>query len=168
MSDDDGALDRLIAERVDERVRQALAEYEARNDPLTRQLVHGDESRLHVHPSAVVNNALFNLSSGHITVGPDAIFGHGVSVLTGTHEVNKFGAERKQAIPREGRDIVIGEGAWVASNATVLGPSTIGENAVVAAGAVVQGDVEPYTVVAGVPAKEVKRLERPETEGSGE
>jgi acetyltransferase-like isoleucine patch superfamily enzyme len=159
---DRDAVERLITERVDERVNQALAEHEERNDPLTRQLIHGDESRLHVDPSAVVNNALFNLSSGEITVGADAIFGHGVSILTGTHDVNKFGSERKQAIPREGRDIVIEEGAWVASNATVLGPSNIGEHAVVAAGALVQGDVEPYAVVAGVPAKEIKRIQPPQ------
>ena len=164
--EDDAALDRLVAQRVDEKVREALADGADEADPLTRQLVHGDESRLHVHPSAVVNNALFNLSSGEITVGPDAIFGHSVSILTGTHDVNKFGAERKQAIPREGRDIVIGEGVWVASNATVVGPSTIGEHAVVGACSLVQGDVEPYTVVAGVPAKEIKRLERPDAEES--
>ncbi|MFT4034161.1 MAG: hypothetical protein QM679_01140 [Patulibacter sp.] len=53
-------------------------------------------------------------------------------------------------------------GAWVAAGAIVLGPCVIGENAVVAAGAVVTGDVAPYTVVAGVPAKPVRRLERPE------
>jgi NRPS condensation-like uncharacterized protein len=134
---------------------------------LTRRLVHGDESRLHVDPSAVVNNALFNLSSGEITVGPNVIFGHGVSVLTGTHDVNKFGAERKQAIPREGRDIVIDEGAWIATNATVVGPCHIGENAVVGACSLVNSDVEPYTVVGGVPAKELRRIERAVSDGDG-
>jgi acetyltransferase-like isoleucine patch superfamily enzyme len=151
-------------------VERAIADHEARcphsaEDPLTRVLVHGDESRLHVAPTAVVNNALFNLSGGEVTVGEHAFFGHNVSVLTGTHDVKKFGAERKQAITREGRDVVIGEGVWIASNATVLGPCTIGANAVVGAGSLVQGDVEPYTVVAGVPAKEIKRIEHPERDG---
>jgi acetyltransferase-like isoleucine patch superfamily enzyme len=41
----------------------------------------------------------------------------------------------------------------VASNATILGPCVIGEHAVVAAGAVVTGDVPARTIYAGVPAK---------------
>ena len=55
--------------------------------------------------------------------------------------------------PSGGRDIVIHEGAWLASNVTILGPCQIGEHAVVAAGAVVVDDVRPYTVVGGVPAR---------------
>ncbi|HEX8771404.1 MAG TPA: condensation domain-containing protein, partial [Acidimicrobiales bacterium] len=79
-------LDRLVAE-----TSKTNGGSMTDDDPLTRRLVHGDESRLHVDPSAVVNNALFNLSSGEITVGPHVIFGHGVSILTGTHDINKFG-----------------------------------------------------------------------------
>jgi acetyltransferase-like isoleucine patch superfamily enzyme len=148
-------------------VQRAVADHEARRphaepeDPLTRTLVHGDPARLHVAATAILNNALFNLSAGHVTIGDHAFFGHNVSVLTGTHDVEKFGAERQQAHPTEGRDIVIGEGVWVASNATVIGPCTIGDHAVVGACSLVQGDVEPYTVVAGVPAKEVRRIPPP-------
>jgi acetyltransferase-like isoleucine patch superfamily enzyme len=131
-------------------------------DPaLFRPLVYGDPTRLHIAPTAVVNNALFNLSSGQITVGEYAFFGHNVSVLTGTHDINKFGRERQLAIPRSGRDIVIGEGAWVASNAMVLGPCVIGAHAVVGGGSLVLGDVEPYAIVAGSPAKLLRTIPRP-------
>jgi len=109
----------------------------------------------------VINNALFNLSSGEITVERYAFFGHNVSVLTGTHDITTFDAVRQVAVPKSGRDIVIGRGVWVSSNATVLGPCTIGEHAVVAAGALVTGDVDPLTVVAGAPAKPVKKLKPP-------
>ena len=51
--------------------------------------------------------------------------------------------------------IVVGDRAWVALGATVLGGVTIGEGAVVAAGAVVTKDVEPYSVVGGVPAVKI-------------
>ena len=69
-------------------------------DPaLFRPLIYGDPARLHIHPTAVVNNTLFNLSSGEITVGEYAFFGHNVSVLTGTHDWTKFGAERQIAVP---------------------------------------------------------------------
>jgi acetyltransferase-like isoleucine patch superfamily enzyme len=159
--------DRIFGARMKAIARQAVAEHESRRahegpaDVLTRRLVHGDESRLHLAPTAVVNNALFNLSSGEISVGEHTFFGHNVCVLTGTHDTNKFGPERKNAIPKQGRDVVIGEGVWVSSNATVLGPCTIGDHAVVGAGSLVQKDVEPYSVVAGVPAKEIKRLTPP-------
>jgi len=166
MADLSALVDRLLAPRVEALVRQAVADHEARcrheaDDPLTRVLVHGDESRLHVASTAIVNNALFNLSGGHVTVGEHAFFGHNVSVLTGTHDVKKFGAERQKAIVGEGRDVVIGEGVWIASNATVVGPCTIGDHAVVGACSLVQRDVEPYTIVAGLPAREIRRIDRP-------
>lgn len=146
-----------IIDDLIEQVRSKLA-----GDPLTRTLVHGDPARLHIAPTAIVNNALFNLSSGEVTIGDYAFFGHNVSVLTGTHDVNKFGRERQKAHPSAGRDVVIGEGVWVATNATILGPCRIGEHAVVGACSLVHEDVEPYTVVAGVPAKVVKKIERPQ------
>lgn len=56
------------------------------------------------------------------------------------------------------RPIIIEEGAWLTTRCMVLKGVTIGRGAVVAAGSVVTKDVEPYTVVAGIPAKVVKRL----------
>lgn len=56
------------------------------------------------------------------------------------------------------RPVIIEEGAWLTTRCMVLKGVTIGRGAVVAAGSVVTKDVEPYTVVAGVPAKLVKRL----------
>jgi acetyltransferase-like isoleucine patch superfamily enzyme len=57
--------------------------------------------------------------------------------------------------------VVIGEGAWLASLVLVLGPCRIGPHAVVAAGSLVIRDVEPYTVVAGQPARLLRRIEPP-------
>lgn len=59
--------------------------------------------------------------------------------------------------PIRGR-IVVGDDAWIGAGAIVLPNVTIGEFAIVGAGAVVTQDVAPYTVVAGVPAKVVRRL----------
>ena len=131
-------------------------------DPaLFRPLVYGDPARLHISPTAVVNNALFNLSSGKVTVGDYAFFGHNVSVLTGTHDWTTFGAERQVAVPTSGRDVVIEEGVWVSSNAIVVGPCRIGAHAVVGVGSLVLRDVEPYTVVAGHPARVLRTIPRP-------
>ena len=146
-----GPLDALVAEQVAELKLDALYSYRW----------HGDRSRLHIPDTAVVNNALFNMSGGTITLGEYAFFGHDVAVLTGTHDIEQFGRDRQLGFPRSGRDVVIGEGVWLASHVLVLGPVTIGDHAVVAAGSLVREDVEPYTVVAGRPAKVVKKIARP-------
>lgn len=65
-------------------------------------------------------------------------------------------------MPKSGRDVVIEEGVWVSSGATLVGPCRIGANAVVAVGAVVLGDVAPYTIVGGVPAKVLRTIEHDE------
>lgn len=121
----------------------------------------GAADAITVGPRAVLNDAMLNVASGTITIGRDALLAPGVSLLTGTHDYHLFGEARATAIPPEGRDISVGEGAWIASNATVLGPCRIGEHAVVAAGAVVNADVPAYTVVAGVPARVVSQIPRP-------
>jgi UDP-3-O-[3-hydroxymyristoyl] glucosamine N-acyltransferase len=131
----------------------------ASEDPsLFTPRVYGDPAKLHVASTAVVNDALFNLSSGEITVGEWSFFGHGVSVLTGTHDWRIFGKARQTAVPKTGRDVVVEEGVWVSSGATLVGPCRIGANAVVAVGAVVMGDVAPYTIVGGVPARLLREI----------
>ena len=155
----DRVVDRLLGRRVEAIVQRVLDQ--RRDDDLYRYRVHGNRSRLKIDPTAIVNNALFNLSSGDITVGPYAFFGHDVSVLTGTHDIDKFDRERQTAIPRTGRDVVIHEGAWLASGVLVLGPCEIGAHAVVGAGSLVLGDVPPYAIVVGRPAKLVRMIEPP-------
>jgi acetyltransferase-like isoleucine patch superfamily enzyme len=125
---------------------------------LKQHLIFGDSKRLNLSETCVVNNALFNLSCGSILIGEHVFFGHNVSVITGTHNYNKFGLERMGFDANQGNDIVIEEGVWIASNATVIGPCIIGKHSVVAAGAVVKSDVPSYHIVAGVPAKIVKQI----------
>lgn len=137
-----------------------LIDAHIRNHLLFRKVIFGDPARVQVARTAAVNNALFNVQSGRITVEDHAFFGQNVCLLTGTHDIGAPLEERVKAIPCEGRDIVVGRGAWLASNTTVLGPCVIGEMAVVAAGAVVTRDVEPYTIVGGVPARVIGRVPR--------
>jgi len=55
------------------------------------------------------------------------------------------------------RGIQIGDGVWIGCRAVILDGVRVGEGSVIAAGAVVKNDVEPYTIVGGVPAKLLKR-----------
>jgi acetyltransferase-like isoleucine patch superfamily enzyme len=166
MSIADRLVRRLYARPLEALVREAVTAQVASiiKDPLHQPLIYGDATRLHIHPTAVVNNALFNLSSGDITVGQHAFFGHNVAVLTGTHDFAKFGAERQVAVPKTGRDVLIGEGAWLASFAIVVGPCSIGAHAVVGVGSLVLDDVAPYTVVAGSPATVRSAIPRPDSQ----
>jgi acetyltransferase-like isoleucine patch superfamily enzyme len=83
--------------------------------------VFGDRARLHMGSSVVVNDALFNTSSGSIFIEDFVFFGHGVSLLTGTHDYLKTNIDRHVAVPYDGRDIRLCEGVWLGSHVTVLG-----------------------------------------------
>jgi acetyltransferase-like isoleucine patch superfamily enzyme len=128
---------------------------------LFKYLLYGNEERLKIAKTAVVNNATFNTISGNIQIEEYVFFGLNVTVLTGTHDYNTFGRERQITVPAVGKDVIIKEGAWLASNVTVIGPCIIGEHSVVAACSLVNKDVPPYTIVAGIPAKVIKKITPP-------
>jgi len=117
--------------------------------------IWGDRNRVCIHPTARMINTLFNTSSGLITIDAYTFCGHNVSIITGTHYHQEKRQERLR-YPTEGYDITIGKGVWIGSNAVILGPVTIGDDAIIAAGAVVINDVPAGALVAGVPAKLIK------------
>ena len=120
-------------------------------------LIHGPADRVYIHPTARVQNATINVASGCVTVEEHAFFGHGVALRTGRHRTELTGRERQTEVVPGGCDIVVRRGAWIASGAIVVGPCVIGKHAVVAAGSVVVDDVPAGCVVAGNPARIVKR-----------
>src|SRR6266850_5153633 len=124
----------------------------------TQHYVYGDASLVELAETACVNNGLFNVGSGTIKIEDYVFFGHNVCVITGTHDYTKFDLERQRAIPLSGNNIVIKRGAWIGSNVTILGPCSVGEHAVVAAGSLVREDVPAYWIVAGVPARKIKEI----------
>ncbi len=91
---------------------------------------------------------------GGVTLGDGCQIGHNVVFATLNHFLEP--AKRKLSYPAP---IVLGKNVWVGSNATILQGVTIGDNAVIAAGAVVTKDVPAGCVAAGVPAKVVKKIE---------
>lgn len=90
---------------------------------------------------------------GGVTLGDGCQIGHNVVFATLNHGL--LPEERKHTIPAP---IVLGKNVWVGSNATILSGVTIGDNAVVAAGAVVTKDVPADAIVGGVPAKFIKNI----------
>ena len=122
--------------------------------------VYGNPNRIIVHPSAKLCNATLNTMSGCIKIGPNAFCGQNVCILTGTHDRTKFGEKRLYSVPNKELDINIGEGVWLCSNVTLLGPCSIGMHSVVAAGAVVIAGtvIPPYSVYGGIPAKLISMI----------
>ena len=91
---------------------------------------------------------------GGVRIGDGVQIGHNVVIATLNHDLAP--ETRVNVTPRP---VVIGDDVWIGSNATILPGVTIGEGAIVAAGAVVAKDVEARTIVGGVPAKFIKRID---------
>lgn len=92
---------------------------------------------------------------GGVTIGDGCQIGHNVVFATLNHELSE--ERRSVTYPAP---IVLGNNVWVGSNATILQGVTIGDNAVIRAGAVVTKDVAANTVVGGVPARFIKRIDK--------
>ena len=90
---------------------------------------------------------------GGIFIDDGALIGHGVVLATLNHDMDP--EKRQQLHPAP---IHIGKRVWIGANATICSGVTIGDNSVVAAGAVVVKDVPEDTVVGGVPARIIKSL----------
>ena len=123
--------------------------------------VWGDPSRLEIDETAKVFTCFFNTNSGRIRIGEATFAGSDVSILAGAHDPKLTGYLRRDADMTEGCDIEIGKGVWLASRCTLLGPCRIGDNAVIAAGAVVTPgtEVPAGTVWGGIPARQISVLD---------
>ncbi len=117
--------------------------------------VHSDHGlKLRVGANVFVNHGCTLNDMGGIEIGDDAMLGPNVTLLTSGHPTAV--ADRRAGITIA--PIRIGVDVWIAAGATVLGGVSIGDGAVVAAGAVVTRDVPPATLVAGVPARAIRTL----------
>lgn len=102
-----------------------------------------------------INHACSFLDIGGITIEDNVLIGPKVNLITEGHPLSP--SSRKALVVKP---IVVKRNAWIGAGATILPGVTIGENAVVAAGAVVSKDVLANTVVGGIPAKIIKYLEQ--------
>ena len=105
-----------------------------------------------------------NLMSGSIAIGKYCQLGvdvalhatnHPISYMTTYINQNLFQGELKHL--KEENNIIIGHDVWIGHGVIVVGNVTIGNGAILAAGSVITKDVAPYSIVAGIPAKEVRK-----------
>ena len=140
----------LIGERVDESFR------------LFPPFYTDFGKNIHIGKDVFINSGCHFQDQGGIEIGDGVLIGHNVVLATINHDLLPDNNRKNHYAP-----IKIGTHVWIGSNSTILPGVTIGEWAVVAAGAVVTENVQPYTVVGGVPAKIIKVIENTERKEAG-
>ena len=91
---------------------------------------------------------------GGLDIADDVMIGPNVSIITASHPLEPS----QRHTTTIGNPIAIEKGVWIAAGATIIGGVTVGENSVVAAGAVVTRDVPPNTLVGGNPARVIRSI----------
>ena len=109
---------------------------------------------IHFGKNVFLNTGCSFQDRGGITIGDGALIGMNVTIATLNHGFSKETRNTTYSSP-----VVIGNNVWIGSNVTIIPGVTIGDNSVIAAGAVVTKDVPKNVVVAGVPAKKIKDID---------
>src|SRR5690606_15160530 len=126
---------------------------------LNQPCIWGDPARFINKNTISCCNVLVNTRCGRVIIERDVLFGHNVSLLTGTHNYRQRGMARITDVPADGRDIIVENGVWLASGVTVIGPARIGAHACVSANSLVLGDIKPGWLYAGSPAVPIRKIE---------
>lgn len=113
-------------------------------------------SNIHAGRNLIINYNVTILDVDEVHLGDYCMIGPGVLIATVNHPLSAEGRRKHLSLIKP---VYIGDDVWIGGNATILPGVRIGNNCVVAAGAVVTHDVPDNTLVAGVPAKAIRKLE---------
>ena len=112
--------------------------------------VQGGEGGVRLGNRVEINNFSIINGTGGVDIGDDTLVGPGVRIISYQHRHALAATIRSQAV--DALPIRIGRDCWLGANCVILAGVSIGDGAVVAAGAVVREDVPAQAIVAGVPA----------------
>lgn len=101
------------------------------------------------------HDCLFIGGESNITIGQNCDISSRVSFVTGSHLIGNI--DRRAGIGIS-KDIIIGNGVWIGYAVVILGGIKIGDGSIIAAGSLVNKDIESNSLYGGVPAKLIKRL----------
>ena len=121
--------------------------------------------RVHIGKGSFINRECYFEAVDDISIGRDVAVAMQVLFVTSTHP---FGTDGRFDPVARGRPIRVGDRCWLGARVTVLPGVTIGDDVVVAAGAVVTKDCAPRGLYAGVPAVRIRDLPRGQGTGSAE
>lgn len=129
----------------------------AGTDPCVLPVFNCDSGKnIHVGDEFLANYNVTILDIAPVHIGDHVMIGPNTLIVTVNHPLSPRG--RRQHLG-QAKPVVIGNDVWIGGNCTILPGVTIGNNVVVAAGAVVTKDVPDNCVVAGVPAQKIRELE---------
>lgn len=119
----------------------------------------GKYSNIYLKKNAEINTGCFLLAKENITIGENSTLAYQVTILTSSNPNSPYNKLSKiyKSIKEP---VTIGNNTWIGAKATILPGVKIGDYCVVAAGAVVNKDVSDYSVVGGIPAKIIKKIDR--------
>lgn len=129
------------------RIFPSMGEGSRVETPLTAVRPH----KVNIGKNVVVMPGCLMMSAGGITIDDGAMIAANVQLISNNHDLYE-----RQVITC--KPVHIGKNAWIGAGATILPGVTIGDNAVVGAASVVTKDVAPDTIVAGNPARLIKRI----------
>jgi acetyltransferase-like isoleucine patch superfamily enzyme len=113
------------------------------------------ESNIILGNNIWTNNNLLIISANKVEIGSNTMIGQNVTIMD--FEAHGINAKKRKSIGLVG-SIIIGENVWIGNNVTILKNSEIGDNSIIAAGAVVSGRFPENVIIGGVPAKFIKTI----------
>ncbi len=111
---------------------------------------------IHLGPNFYANYDLIILDVCEVKIGANCLVGPRVSILTASHPTNL--QERATGL-EYGNRVHIGNNVWIGAGVIINPGVKVGDNAIIASGAVVTKDVDAHSLVAGVPAREIRKVE---------
>ena len=111
---------------------------------------------IEIGDNSMVNREVFFNVGGRITIGKNVNVGFQAAFVTGHHDIGSTCCRCGTLVRK---DIVIEDGAWIAARAFIGPGVTIGAGSIVAAGAVVMRSMPPNSLIAGNPARVIRKLE---------
>ena len=111
---------------------------------------------LSIGRNVAINDNFWVNASGGVAIGNNVLIGPSVIIHSANHNFSRTDIPiREQG--HTGARVVIEDDVWLSARVTILPGVTIGKGAIIAAGAVVNKDVEPFTIVGGIPARLLKK-----------
>lgn len=139
-----------VRELMSEIIRQPLDEGFSLFPPFTSDF----GANIHIGKGVFINSGARFQDQGGIFIGDGCFLGHNILITALNHDLNPETRFITKPAP-----VRLGKGVWAGANVTILPGVTVGDDAVLGAGAVVTKDVPARAIVAGVPARVIKTID---------
>jgi acetyltransferase-like isoleucine patch superfamily enzyme len=114
-----------------------------------------ENSKIKIGNNIATNNNIMLCAANYIEIGDNTLIGQYVTIID--HEAHGIDPDKRRQLGDVGR-VIIGKNVWLGNNVTILKNSDIGDNTIVATGAVVSGKFPANVIIGGVPAKIIKTI----------